>query len=73
MYCNISWKEECKIECEPRCSHLCEIFFSCAAGGSGDLVADFETARLRELTASLMAVIAVLESGPLQGYSTIFI
>ena len=59
-------QEECKIECEPKCSHLCEIFFSCAAGGSGDLVADFETQRLRELTGSLASVITVLESKPLK-------
>lgn len=59
-------QEECKIECEPKCSHLCEIFFSCADGGSGDLVADFETQKLRELTQSLSAVITVLESRPLR-------
>ena len=60
-------QEECKIECQAKCSHLCEIFFSCAAdGGNSDLVADFETKRLRELTQSLVAVINVLESKPLK-------
>ena len=40
-------KEECKIECGDQCSHLCEVFFSCAGGGDGDMVADFETQKLR--------------------------
>ena len=72
-------QEECKIECDNKCGHLCEIFFSCAEGRKEDLgrthhwtlntdfssVADFETRRLRELTQSLTAVINVLESAPL--------
>ena len=58
-------QEECKIECSNKCDHLCEIFFSCAEGRKEDLVADFETRRLRELTQSLTAVINVLESAPL--------
>ena len=58
-------QEECKIECDEKCSHLCEIFFSCADGGNGDLVADFEIQKLRQLTQSLSAVVTVLESKPL--------
>ena len=30
-------QEECKIECDNKCGHLCEIFFSCAEGRKEDL------------------------------------
>ena len=30
-------QEECKIECDHKCGHLCEIFFSCAEGRKEDL------------------------------------
>ena len=30
-------QEECKIECDNKCGHLCEIFFSCAEGRQEDL------------------------------------